>query len=790
MRISIGKSRKDTHWKTVEVSWEKLCSKLSKTHISSETVAEYKAMNKQDRAAKKDIGGFVGGVVEGGRRTKASVQTRSLITLDADYAQQNFADNAGSIFDYAMCLYSTHSSTPKAPRLRVLLPLNREVTAEEYEPIARMIAKDLGIEQFDVTTYETNRLMYWPSTPKDGEYVFRVCDGEPVDADATLARYHNWHDVTEWPTSEAEGAVREKRLSAQGDPTAKTGLVGLFCRTYDIHSAIEKFLSDKYEPCEVKDRYTYTGGSSTAGVVVYQQGVFAYSHHATDPAGGTLCNAFDLVRIHIFGNLDYEVDSETPVNKLPSYKAMCELVSNDEECKRVKVEEQLEAAKEAFSVAESDEVTEADLDWATKLTLTKSGAVEETTDNILLILDNDPKLAGCLAQNEFNDRACLMRDTPWRKCRDHTNGEPWTDSDEACLRNYLESVYGIYNKAKTSDAVDACLQKHAFHPVRDWLESLTWDEIPRGESLFMDALGAEDNTYTRVVTRKWLTAAVARIYSPGIKFDNMVVLVGAQGIGKSFLGNKLGRGWFSDTFVTVTGKEAFEQLKGVWIVEMGELSVMKRAEVESVKLFISKQEDFYRAAYGRFAKGNRRQCVFYGTTNDDSFLTDRTGNRRFWPIQCGVTSKREVFNLTDEYIQQVWAEAVVWFKHNESLFLDDAARELAVIEQSKYTLEDPEIGRVQEFLDTLVPDNWEKLSASQRRNFMQGFKDDPEMSKELVPREEVCIAELAYEMDGKDKLKNFEAKDYGNLLKQAGWSKTKQKRTIYGRQMIYTRGNV
>lgn len=787
MRISIGKSRKDTHWKTVEVSWEKLCKRLSKTHISSETMAEYKAMNKTEKAEKKDIGGFVGGVVEGGRRTKASVKIRTLITLDADYALKGFADNVSVLYDYAMCIYSTHSSTPNAPRLRILLPLSREVTAEEYEPIARSVANELGIEQFDVTTYETNRLMYFPSTPRDGQYIFKVVDGEPVDADAVLARYHDWHDVREWATSSAEGSVREKRMSAQGDPTGKPGLVGLFCRTYDVPSAIEKFLSDKYEPCEAPDRYTYTDGSSTAGVVIYQDGQFAYSHHATDPANGMLCNAFDLVRVHKFGSLDYEVDSETPVNRLPSYKAMCELVSNDDECRKAKVEEQMETAKAVFSESVEEEVTEADLDWAKRLSLTRSGAVEETTDNILLILDHDSKLAGCLAQNEFNDRACLMRDTPWRKCRDKRNGEPWTDSDEACLRNYLESVYGIYNKGKTSDAVDACLQKHAFHPVRDWLEQLVWDGEPRGEHLFIDALGAEDDLYTRTVTRKWLMAAVARVYRPGTKFDNMVVLVGDQGIGKSYLGNKLGHGWFSDTFVTVSGKEAFEQLKGVWIVEMGELSVMKRAEVESVKLFISKQEDFYRAAYGRFAKSNPRQCVFYGTTNDDDFLTDSTGNRRFLPIKCGETDSHTVFDITDEYIAQVWAEAVTWYKTGESLFLDEEVSAMARERQAKYSAENPEIGRVEEFLDTPIPTNWEELSKSERRNYMQGYSEGLTPSNDTVPREEISIAELAYELDGKIGLKPWEYKPYGILLRQAGWEKGVQKRTAYGSQRMYTR---
>ena len=784
MRISVGKSRKDIRWKTVEISWEKLCEKLSETFVSSETMVEYKAMSKQEKAEKKDIGGFVGGVVEGGRRTKASVKVRSLITLDADYADKAFADNAGVLFDYAMCIYSTHSSTPKAPRLRVLLPLNREVSADEYEPIARGIAKDLGIEQFDVTTYETNRLMYWPSTPKDGEYIFRVYDGDPVDADDVLARYDDWTDVRQWPVSLSEGVVRDKSAKQQGDPMEKPGLVGLFCRAYDVPSAIEAFLSDTYEPCEVEGRYTYTGGSSMAGVVIYQDGRFAYSHHATDPAGGMLCNAFDLVRIHKFGSLDYEADSETPINKLPSFVKMRELVQEDDRCKKLLVEEQMAGASEAFAEASP---VEDDLDWTAKLKLTKQGAIEATTENLIVILENDPNLKGRMAINQFIERLCLVGNVPWRDMNESEHDSPWTDSDDAALRCYIEATYGIYNKSRLDDALSTVMTRHAFHPIRDYLNSLKWDGKKRAERLFIDNLGAEDNLYTRTVTRKWLTAAVARVFRPGCKFDNMVVIVGDQGIGKSYLGSMLGRMWFSDTFGTVNGKEAFEQLKGAWIIEMGELSALKKAEVESIKQFVSKQEDNYRAAYGRHTQVNKRQCVFYGTTNDNDFLRDRTGNRRFWPIQCGVNeNSMDVFDLLSEEVDQIWAEATSWFKAGESLFLPPRVAKLAAIEQEKFMMDDPRLGRIEAYLDTPIPPNWYSLSKSERRNYIQGFT---QYDGELVPRTEVNAAEVAYELFGEEDIRPWEAKEYHNLLQNIrGWKYSGRRMgTAYGRQRVYER---
>lgn len=782
MRISVGKNRKDIHWKVQEISWTELCDKLSITKRTYESIQEYKAMTKDNKAALKDVGGFVGGVVVNGRRTKPNISSRSLITLDADFAKPNAWDTVTCFFDQAICCYSTHSHTPKAPRLRYLIPLDREVTPEEYEPIARMVAKDIGIDQFDVTTYETSRLMYWPSTSKDGEYVFYKQDGDFLSADKTLARYADWHDVSSWPIGATESAVRDKQAKAQGIPEEKPGLVGLFCRTYDINTAIDTFLSDVYVPSSDKGRYTYTQGSTSSGVVVYQDGQFAYSHHSTDPAGGVLCNAFDLVRLHKFADLDYEADKDTPINKLPSYKAMCDFATEDSQVKANLITEKMKEAQEAFaSPLEEDEDA-----WTSKLQINKNGAIEATINNIVCILENDPNLKGSIAFNEFKGIPCLVGKTPWRTCTDKSNGSQWEDEDMDALAHYIETTYGIYSSGKLSSAFGVTLQRHSFHPIRNYLNKLEWDGKPRGEKLFIDYLGAEDNIYTRTVTRKWLTAAVARVMRPGCKFDNLVVLVGAQGVGKSYLGSMLGRGWFSDTFGTVQGKDAYEQLKGCWVIEIAELSAMKKAEVESVKMFISKREDNYRGAYREFAKVNKRQCVFYGTTNDDAFLRDRTGNRRFWPI--GVDKDKaihDVFELTDEDMDQIWAEATKWFKDGESLYLNKEVSALAVEEQDKYMTVDIRQGQIEDYLEMPIPANWKDLDKTARRNFIQGFATTEE---ELVPRDRVSVPELAYELFGKEDLQMFEAKEYHNMLTGIrGWKRGTRKQTPFGKQYVYER---
>lgn len=784
MIITTGKSRKDIDWQCKRVSWQNLCARLSRPTRTSETMAEYQAMSKDAKSKAKDVGGFVGGQIEGGRRTKGNVVSRSLITLDADYADTDAIERASMLCDYAMCIYSTHSHTPKLPRLRFVLPLSREVSVEEYEPIARQIAKDLGIEQFDVTTYDTCRLMYWPSVSADGEFLYEVIDGDPVDPDDILGRYTDWRDTTEWPLSSQETTIRIKQAKSQGDPASKPGLIGLFCRTYDIDSVIETYLSDVYEPCG-HDRYTYVDGSTSGGAVVYQDRKFLYSHHSTDPACGLLCNAFDLVRVHKFSDLDDPTKLDTPVTQLPSYKAMQALVSEDKACKEVLVAEQAAEAREAFSEPQEDD----DVSWTENLTINKNGAVEATIENIVTILEHDTRLRGRLAQNLFTNRLSIIADLPWRKCEDLINGDMWSDMDDSSLRMYIEKIYRISAKDKVTDAINVVMQRHAFHPVREYLNGLVWDGELRAEDIFIKYFGAEENEYVRAVTRKWLTAAVSRVIRPGCKFDNMIVLVGTQGIGKSYFGKLIGKHWYSDTFNTLGGKEAYEQLKGAWILEMGELSVMKKAEVESVKMFISKQEDNYRSAYGRHVTSNKRQCIFYGTTNDDSFLRDRTGNRRFWPIGCHPElADYDVFDLTEYDIDQLWAEVMTWYKAGETLYLSKSETALAVIEQEKYTTEDPRLGAIEAYLETPIPINWAEMSKTDRRNFIQGYMN---YDGETIERTSISVVELAYELYGEETLAPWQAKEYHNILiGMPGWSKSGQRRNdkAYGRQVVYERG--
>lgn len=329
LTISVGESRHSTNWIPKEVTWEKLVKKLRNPKITSETMAAYAAMSKDQRGNIKDVGGFVGGRINGGKRKAGAISDRQLVCLDADFADSSIFDTWAMMVGKACVMHSSHSHTPENPRFRFIIPLSRPVTAEEYEPIARRLAEWIDINAFDDTTYEASRLMYWPSCSSDAEYIFRECESQEwVDPDEVLATYEDWHDMRHWPTSNRQQEVVVRQHKLQGDPLTKPGTIGAFNRTYSITAAIEKYLPGVYEQV-APDRWTYTAGTTTGGAVTYDNDTFIFSHHDTDPISGKLCNAFDMVRIHLFGELDE--DSTDDISSLPSTKAMREMLRTDPE---------------------------------------------------------------------------------------------------------------------------------------------------------------------------------------------------------------------------------------------------------------------------------------------------------------------------------------------------------------------------------------------------------------------------------------------------------------------------
>jgi putative DNA primase/helicase len=438
--ISAAGSRKAIFWPAQSLYWSELLERLKTPARGTETLAEYLRYPKNKQDELKDVGGFVAGTLKDNRRKASNVLTRDVITLDLDNIQPGGTQDTLRRLEGLGCayaVYSTRKHEEAKPRLRVLLPLNRTAAADEYEPLARKLAQIIGIELCDPTTFEASRLMYWPSCCIDSTYVYTCGDKPFLDADGMLLMYNDWRNVAEWPQVPGVQQAQVKIASKQGNPIEKTGVVGAFCRIHDVYRAIETFLPGVYTPCEDgSGRFTYTGGSTTGGAIIYDNGNFLYSHHATDPAGGKLCNAFDLVRLHKFSDLDADAKTDTPISKLPSFIAMCELAVKDIYVAAAINQERYEKATQAFADPPEDTAN-----WISKLQISPTtGVPARTTDNILIILENDPLIKGKIAFDEFANRALVLGTLPWNR---REGQRFWIDNDDRGIRWYLEKTYNI-----------------------------------------------------------------------------------------------------------------------------------------------------------------------------------------------------------------------------------------------------------------------------------------------------------------------------------------------------------
>jgi putative DNA primase/helicase len=777
MKIAYGNSRKELHWKNSEISWEDFKKRVGQTIKTTETVEEYRKMSKAKQAEIKDKGGYVLGHLKAGRRKKGNVLSRSALALDMDFGTPDVWEKVLSKLPYAFCTYSTHKHTPQHPRLRMIIPLSREVSEAEYPAVGRMAAKEIGIDLFDDSTYEAHRLMYWPSTSSNGVFFYREHDGKLLDPDDYLSRYDDWQDESTWPVSSRQSEVRHSALRKAEDPLSKPGLIGTFCRAYSVEDAIETFLSDVYAPSVISGRYDYIKGESSAGVVIYEH-KFSYSHHATDPACGRLLNAFDLVRLHKFRALDEKYPDDTPVTKLPSYKAMTDFVLKDPKVKALMAEEKRQQAKEDFSGP----------GWEGKLTYDRAGNLQNTLHNLTLILENDENLKG-IVFNQQLDGMEIKSEVPWKHPTKY-----WRDVDDAHLVSYVDEHYGNFSQRNYQIAVAKVVDDRSYHPIREYLSELpAWDGVKRVDTLLIDYLGAEDNAYVRAVTRKTLCAAVCRVMHPGCKFDSMLVLNGPQGIGKSTLIAKLAGEWFSDSLnlSDTKDKTAAEKLQGYWILEIGELAGLRKAEVETLRSFLTRQNDIYRAAFGRRTTPHPRQCVFFGTTNAETgYLRDTTGNRRFWPVKTPGSKNKHPWDLTEEDIKQIWAEALEYAEAGEKLYLEPELQDVAKTEQLKAMESDEREGIVVSYLQTKLPEGWDHMTLYERRNYLNGESEFGEdLRSGTLERTSVSNMEVWCECFGKNRadLTIAEGNRIKAILIKLGWHRFEKKIRIplYGSQWVY-----
>ena len=417
----------------------------------------------------------------------------------------------------------------------------------------------------------------------------------------------------------------------------------------------------------------------------------------------------------------------------------------------------------------------------------RSTVLKNSLHNLRLILENDPKLKD-IVFNQQLDGMEIKGSVPWKHPSKY-----WRDADDAQLISYVDSHYGSFSARNYDIAVAKVTDDRSYHPIREYLASLPeWDGVPRLDTLLIDYLGARDNAYVRAVTRKTLCAAISRVKHPGCKFDTMLVLNGPQGIGKSTLIAKLAGEWFSDSLnlSDTKDKTAAEKLQGYWILEIGELAGLRKAETETLRSFLSRQNDIYRAAFGKRATPHPRQCVFFGTTNaENGYLRDTTGNRRFWPVKTPGAGAKQSWQMTDDDVRQVWAEALECVSKGEKLFLPPDLEALAKLEQREALEADEREGLVRNYLDTLLPEDWNERDLFERRNFIDGTAPGEIGHTGTVKRTAVCNMEIWCECFGKERsnLKRADSNELSAILIKLGWERQPRKERIplYGPQYVF-----
>jgi predicted P-loop ATPase len=465
-----------------------------------------------------------------------------------------------------------------------------------------------------------------------------------------------------------------------------------------------------------------------------------------------LCNAFDLARIHLYGQEDETVNENTPINKRPSFIAMRELALKDNKVRKAAISEKIEKAFQDIAVDELADYSEQqeeqtqhenkehdNKEWLELLEVDSKGNIKSTVDNMVLILENDKKIKGVIAIDEFRNNMVKLKPFKWDKVNRYLFG----DIDKSNIRRYIEKKYGLDSVGKLQDAIDIIAHHNIFHPVRNYLNGLTWDGVDRCETLLIDYMGAEDNEYVRAVTRKWLAAGVARIFEPGCKMDYILCLQGKQGVKKSTFFNLLGGKWYngSFTFSMIGKKESVEMLQGSWIVEIAEMAGLSKVEHQAVKAFVSNQRDEMRPAYGRYKMEYERGCIFGGSFNEDEPFTDPTGGRRYWPVR--VVKGRDFDKLTS-LVDQIWAEAYCLYMAGETRFLNDELEEEANKIQEEFTEKDVRLGDLLKYLELKVPEDWETLDYWQRREFVQ----NPVKGEGYKTRKRVTVMEIWGELFG------------------------------------------
>jgi predicted P-loop ATPase len=656
-------------------------------------------------------------------RNKKAIARRSALTLDLDYPSPALPETLDLTLGHAYVLHTTFSHTTVEPRYRLIIPLDREVDSEEYIVAARAVMQALGDDMFDPSTDQPERYMFKPAAAEPATFQSWVGEGGPAVADDLLADFN--------PDLSAKPMPKPGR--GRRSPFELEGVVGAFNKAYDDFQV----LIEEYELPYLTagdGRWHLQGAASVAGMGVVGNTGFVYSHHVTDPAYGEVRSAFDLVRVHRFGYLDADVDARTPINKLPSYVAMQELASTDARAIRQMVGEDF--------TDEQGEFLEG-AEWVAALERNpRSAALRDTVANWDLLREHDDVLKNVFF-NVMSNAEETSVDLPWRT-RDGLGAQIQTNDINEFIM-YIERRYGNGfrpTKAVAETAIIGAARMRPRHPVEEYLKTLEWDGVPRLE----DCLPTTPSPYSRMVARKCLVAAVARVFEPGVKWDHTLIFHGKEGLGKTYWMEKMSKGWHAPVGA-LHDKDTLMALQRCWIATSDEGGSMRKADVEALKEFLTRRVDTFRSPYDRTTVDHPRRCVVWGTTNDNVFLRKQEGNRRFLVIK--VTEAVDFRAMPESYIDQVWAEAVHLYRSGEVLlWLDRSESAMAEAERASFIEEgDGLSGIIGRYLGTMFPDTWLRWDVARRQDWMQNREM---LSKDGTLRlDEVCAAQIWTEALGR-----------------------------------------
>lgn len=754
--VATAPQRNSKHWKQSRVTWDEILGWLD------------------EPAAEKECGQYVLGTIERTRacpdcqrrdktlcrtRSNESVSSRSALTLDVDTPDRGFMDAALAVWPYALAAHTTYSSAPDQPKYRLIIPLTRPVAPDEYVLACRVVMHMLGDEGFDHTTAQPARYMFKPSAQERDWYESWVVDGDAVDPDELL-KGHFIEDYSDEPLLKPH---RRKR-----DPFSLEGVVGAFNRAYEDFDELIAEYELPYDRVS-EDRWSLRGARGAAGMGVVAEGL-VYSHHANDPAYGRAQSAFDLVRLHRFSELDEGAKPNTPVVELPSHAAMQDLAMEDD---RVKM--QL-AGLVAQDFADDVE----DATWRANLSRSKrTGNVVDIVGNWDILVEHDPFLKS-LRYNEMTFSYEATKDLPWRATA--LGGPEITTTDRQVFLWYLEREYGLKTTAaQANTAIDAAGKRDWHNPVLEYLNRLEWDGTPRLETSLP---GTDDTLYNRLVARKVLVAAVARAYEPGVKWDHTLVLFGQEGIGKTYWIERMAHGWFAQ-LGAINDKDTLLTMQRSWIMTSDEAHTLRKADADQQKEFLTRTADVFRMPYDREAQVHPRRCVIWGTTNDEVFLRRQEGNRRFLIVRC--ERRLDFPRMTDEYVDQVWAEAVHLYRQGERLYLTHDETKLAQGERESHVEEDALMGIISEYVDSPVPPEWASMDRNGRIQWAKYRLPDPDTDTLRI--DHVCTLQIWYEALGETRQpRKTDLLEIREALVRMGWTMVGKKRLpAYGPQATYQR---